>query len=327
MLFDDVVEKIIKHDLEKMIKKQKEDNKEPIWVEKIIKIPVIVDSKNEELEIEYFYNEDEGAVIILKPLYVSQLSSVWDPTYKKVIDKIRAEHADRKLSHSDYPGISVSGVLLGKGSSERHYVAFHNDYKERMAIFDSKISNMDRFLNSADSPTFFEKVWGYFVTPIKAIGRALGFIKHIRTSFHNSDVDVYRLGTQAMLDGVSCGYHSAGAVLAIANGLNNPVKDTDSCCSNSTKDIAEFILNHKKNFDKKAEHILTTMNSAKQSSKNTTPAVSPALVAVAQPVVTESVINQPNQSAAEEPVNVTAENVTYREITECSYYCNQSPPC
>lgn len=131
-----------------------------------------------------------------------------------------------------------------------------------MSIFDSKISAPNQFLHSANAPDLLEKAWGYLTAPFKTFALwAFGIGKQVETSFLGQDVTIHRLETQAMFDGVSCGLHSTGAILEMADLISNNFV--------SMGDIVSSITSKNK-LDLRAERIL-------EKPHVQTPLISPSL--------------------------------------------------
>lgn len=272
MLAAEQIENIIKFHFKDLEKNQANVDDESVWIEKNL-----TDCGSFKVGITYFYNAKKNAVIIACPLLVSPVVGAIEATYAEIEDKI--------CSLPGYQQISISGVLLAKGATERHYVAFHHQSaNSAITIFDSKISNMNRFLSSSDIPNFFERIIGYVMAPIKTIGFALGFGKQVKARFHGHPVDAYRLGTQPMLDGVSCGYHSAGAIVTLvdtlskrepvhSDGITNPT-------ANSADTINDVIFRHKDIYAGIADKLL-------EQSQHTTPPISRALGRVSMPQMSD----------------------------------------
>lgn len=196
-----------------------------------------------EMNVIYFYNKNKNFIIIPSPLAVKQGSGdAAEPSYQTTVDAIKNQIGIRNF------GIGCS--LLGKGAGERHYTALFKEIGDegKVTVFDSKISSPKQFFNSSDAPGFFEKIWGLFNAPFKAFGLwAFEIGKEIQSSFLGNDVAVYRLATQPIFDGVSCGFHSAGAVLNMIDLID---------ANNVTpKEIIHSITNDK-NLDTQAETIL-----------------------------------------------------------------------
>lgn len=210
-----------------------------------------------EQEIFYYYNPEQNAVIIPAPLAVKDMmaSAYYQPNYEIVVQAIKND-----LKQDDF---MISGSLIGKGTGECHYVAFHKDTQGQMAIFDSTFSGMDRFLSSSDKPSFWEKLIGYLQAPFRFIAFSLGFGRKIETQFLDQTINVYRLGTQAALDSVSCGYYSMGAVLSMSEAISQ---------NNGSLETIEQVIKESKDLDLKAEELFLTNDTP----SNDIPAVHPA---------------------------------------------------
>lgn len=167
-------------------------------------------------EMHYFYNAGKNAVVIPAPLAVKPIiaGDSFEPSYEEMVAGIRADLIDNN-------NFSISTSLLGKGAGERHYVAFHQDREGKMVMLDSKVSEPHRFLSSADKPNLLEKAWGYLTAPFRFLSYKLGFTAKVNSQFLSNDIEVHRLGTQPILDRVSCGYHSSGAVLAMSDAIDS----------------------------------------------------------------------------------------------------------
>ena len=129
-------------------------------------------------------------------------------------------------------------------------MAYFRGRDQQQLIFDSKNSNVDRFLRSADSPSLQERILNFFLAPLKALALGLGIGRQVNARFMGQEVSVHRLDTQGMFDGVSCGYHSSGAVLAMAEyiGMNHAYASDDIQTlirhSSGLDNVAERMLEH-----------------------------------------------------------------------------------
>lgn len=225
------------------------------WVrnEVQVQIPVLPDGIN----VVYFYNRRKNFVIIPSPLAVADgQGDAIEPAYQSTVDAIAAQIGSKEF------GIGCS--LLGKGTGERHFTALHRESGKngKMDIFDSKISAPSQFLSSSNAPNLLEKAWGYFTAPFRTFALwAFGIGKHIEASFLAQEVTIHRLETQPFFDGVSCGLHSTGAVLEVADLICYDFVRTDEIIASVTQ---------KNNLDLRAEEILNNTNPS-------VPSVSPSL--------------------------------------------------
>ncbi|MFJ1269257.1 hypothetical protein ACD661_11885 [Legionella lytica] len=198
-----------------------------------------------ELKVTYFYNKNKNFIIISSPLAVKPgRGDAEEPSYQATIEAIK-----NQLGKENF-GIGCS--LLGKN----HYIALFKEAGEegKIAIFDSKISSPHQFFKSPEAPGFFEKVWGLVKAPFNAFGLwAFAIGKEIHCSFLDKDVTLYRLGTQPFFDGVSCGFHSSGAILNIIDLMHTSEV--------TTEEVVLSITNHK-HLDLQAECILNTKDEA-----------------------------------------------------------------
>lgn len=226
-------------------------------------IPTLEDPDG--MNVTYFYNREKNSVVIPSPLAVKDGEGLGaEPSYQATVAAIA-----RQLGTDRF---NICSSLLGKGSGERHYVALYHaqNENEEMSIFDSKISEPKRFFNSSNAPSIWEMAWGYFTAPFKAFGLwAFNIGKQINATFLDQQVAIYRLETQPILDGVSCGYHSTGALLAMIDQI-----DKGEC---STKHITSAIMGNE-HHDQLAETLLNSKEKKKEISS-----VSPALKKVAIP--------------------------------------------
>ncbi len=178
-------------------------NKNLEWEKKTVSVPV---SGILEMEVTYFYNKSKNFAIIPSPLAVKEATGdAVEPSYEPTIAAIADEVGNNNF------GIGCS--LLGKGTGERHYTALYKEQgnEGKIIVFDSKISDPDKFFNSSDAPGFLEKAWGVISAPFKAFGLwAFNIGKDTQATFMNHPITVERLATQPFFDGVSCGYHSSG---------------------------------------------------------------------------------------------------------------------
>jgi hypothetical protein len=233
---------------------KKHFNSEKKWQEKSITVEV----SGIPIEVLYYYNADKNAVVIPAPLAVKKMlsSDFFEPDFEDVIQRI-----EKDLDNKNF---MISGSLIGKGAGECHYVAFHKDNTGKMALFDSKFSDPDRFLSSSDQPTFWEKLIGYLQAPFRFLAFYFGFRHETEAKFLGQEVKVFRLGTQSVLDGVSCGYHSIGAVLTMSEEINR---------GNSSLQAIEQKIKGEKALDFKAEIYFLT----KDAPITNTPEISHAL--------------------------------------------------
>ncbi|MDR3504384.1 MAG: hypothetical protein P4L79_17590 [Legionella sp.] len=196
-----------------------------------------------KMNVTYFYNKNKNFVVIPSPLAVKKGSGdAEEPSYQSAVAAITNQIGNGKF------GIGCS--LLGKGTGERHYAALFKEKGDegKVTVFDSKISSPNQFFNSSESPDFFEKIGGFIQAPFKAFGLwAFEIGKEIKSSFLGKDVTVHRLASQPFFDGVSCGFHSSGAVLNMIDLIGK--KEV------TTEEIILSITTHK-DLDSKAEHIL-----------------------------------------------------------------------
>ena len=191
------------------------------------------------LDTTFFYNQLHHAVVIPEPLSV--IHSTQLPHYAAVKDAIH-----RKLNT---PDISLTTSLLGIGLRERHYVTFHQDRYGNQSIFDSKFSEPRRFLNTDIlQRNYPRKISDYLAIFVNFITYSFGFGKVKRSQYLGSPITFYRLGTQGVWDGVSCGYHTAGAILSISEHIHQ----TGDSSIPSIKSRLEFV----KGLDITAENIL-----------------------------------------------------------------------
>jgi len=208
------------------------------WQEDTIQVHV----QGIAVDVNFFYNRNKNAIVIPAPLAVKEVMAgdFFEPSYQTAISAI-----ETRIGNSRF---SVSTSLIGKGAGALHYVAFHKDHDGRMAIFDSKFSDPERFLNSADKPNLPEKIWGYLTAPIRFIAFKLGFGHTTQSVFLGKEIAVHRLGTQPALDWVSCGYHSGGAVLTMMDVID---QENQPSLASITQTIKRM-----KDMDLKAENLL-----------------------------------------------------------------------
>lgn len=225
------------------------------WQEK--KIAIFLDSGNEiPLELSYFFNKEKNTVVIPAPLAVQRLSTMesFEPSYKEVIDSV--------IKNLNYSGFSIIASLLGKGTGERHYGAIFQDEKGEMVFFDSKLSNSEQFFSSAEQPTRMEKGWGYLTTPFKTLVQYIGhYSNNILGQFLDHEIEIYQLGTQSIFDGVSCGYHSTGAVIAMIDKI-------DESALVSKNDMINLI-SHTQDLDQITDYLIATVTESDIGSDST----------------------------------------------------------
>ena len=183
-------------------------------------VSVAIPGLPEGINVVYFYNKQNNAVVIPSPLAVMDGDGdAVEPSYQATIDAISKVIGDP---------FSLATSLVGKGSGERHYTALYRSLDGEISIFDSKISEPERFLNSSNAPNFFEIIWGGLTALFQSFGLwAFGIGKQVNATFLNQDVVIHRLGTQPLFDGVSCGLYSAGAVLVMADLIDNNQLSTE----------------------------------------------------------------------------------------------------
>lgn len=240
-------------------------NGKPGWERREVGVIIPNLSDPDGMNVTYFYNQEKNSVVIPSPLAVKDGEGLGaEPSYQATIEAI-----SKQLGNTHF---NICSSLLGKGSGERHYVALYHEQNEdkEMSIFDSKISEPERFFNSSNAPSIWEMAWGYLTAPFKAFGLwALNIGKQINTTFLEQQVTIYRLETQPILDAVSCGYHSTGALLAMIEQI-----EQDNC---RTEQITSAIIGNKQH-DRLAETLLSS-----KDNKNKIPSISPALKEVAIP--------------------------------------------
>lgn len=241
----------------------------PSWQEKSVSIEV----SGIPIEVVYYYNRERNAVVIPSPLAVKKMigSNFFEPDFTAVV-----HHIEKDLNSKNF---SISGSLIGKGAGECHYVAFHQDRQGQMALFDSKFSDPERFLSASDKPSLWEKLIGYLQAPFRFIAFSLGFGQVAEAKYLEQNIKVHRLGTQPALDGVSCGYHSIGAVLAMSDEISQN--------NNSSLAKIEQVVKQDKQLDCKAEAYFL----AGDQPISETPAISTALSAM--PRVEEAADSSP----------------------------------
>jgi hypothetical protein len=228
------------NEMNSIIEKHLFGNKE--WEKKDVPVPV---SDALTMNVTYFYNKNKNFVIIPSPIAVKEgAGDAVEPSYHATVCAIKEQMKEEEKNF----GIGCS--LLGKGTGERHYTALFKEKgaNGKMTMFDSKISAPTQFFNSSESPGFFEKSWGFIKAPFKTFGLwAFGAGKEVKYSFLGNNVTIHRLATQPFFDGVSCGFHSSGAVLKILDLIekdSGTAKITSSITSDKQLDLkAEKILN------------------------------------------------------------------------------------
>lgn len=244
------------------------------------------------LALSYFFNEQNNAVVVSQPLAVQAVTdnpNAIEPTFQEIKQAI-----EQSLGGITF---SLSASLLGKGSGERHYVAYHQDLAGSRVIFDSKMSNPDKFLSSANKPGFFERFFAILAAPFKSLALSLGFRRQTMATFLGQAVEIHRLGTQPLLDGVSCGYHSSGALMTMVDYI-------DAQNNVNIVELKTAIVNSA-HLDRRAEALLLF-------SQTSLPVISPALHTLSQgssPILVQSPTifpaeeaNQVNSSESVEPI-------------------------
>ncbi|MCE0721699.1 MULTISPECIES: hypothetical protein [Legionella] len=234
----------------------------PEWEKREVNVLIPNLDDPDGMNVTYFYNEEKNSVVIPSPLAVKDGEGLGaEPSYQATIAAISEQLGTDRFN--------ICSSLLGKGSGERHYVALYHPKNENgeMSIFDSKISEPERFFNSSDAPSLLEMAWGYLTAPFKAFGLwAFNIGKQINATFLDQQVTIYRLETQPILDAVSCGYHSTGALLVMIDHI-----DKGEC---STEQISSAIIGTS-HHDRSAETLL--------SSGDEISSISPALTKVSIP--------------------------------------------
>lgn len=174
----------------------------------------------EGMNVVYFYNQQKNAVIVPSPLAVIEGDGdAIEPSYQATIQAISKVIGDN---------FTLGTSLLGKGAGERHYTAMYRALDGKISMFDSKISEPERFLNSSNAPNFFEIIWGGLSALFQSFGLwAFGIGKQVHATFLNQDMLIHRLETQPLFDGVSCGLYSAGAVMVMADLIDNNQSGTE----------------------------------------------------------------------------------------------------
>ncbi len=176
--------------------------------------------RGKKQKVKYFINP-EGDIIIPYPLGTVEKAGVSSITYDDVVTCIYRKELKIR---------TISGTLVGKGTGERHFVAFnYNPSNDSMQVFDSKFSR-GQFFKSQESPTLGQKIIGALLRSFQILSYAVGInrtysdkfdaLENIGGTRHKVNVKVHRLNTQSTLDGKSCGYFSAGAVIRMIEMLN-----------------------------------------------------------------------------------------------------------
>lgn len=225
------------NEMDSIVTKHLNKNSDWVQMETLVAMPPLPEGIN----VIYFYNESNNAVVIPSPLATkASPGDAAEPTYEATINAISAALGNNKFI--------ISTSLVGQGTGERHYVALYRSPEGEICIFDSKISNPEQFLHSSETPGFFAIIWDALTALFNAFGLwAFGTGKHVHATFLNQDVSIHRLGTQPLFDGVSCGLHSTGAVLVMADLIYNDIT--------SSKEISAAIINSE-GLDTRAENIL-----------------------------------------------------------------------
>lgn len=272
----------------------KEDEK---WEKKEIKIPIPAQEFN--LTVTYYYNKAKNTVLIASPLstMLTTDSDSIEPDFASSVLAIKeALKKSQKIEN-----VNLCGVLIGTGATEMHYVAFYEDTNKKMVIFDSKFSDPDRFLSTSNEPTLWQKVTGFFISMLNFIKISLGFGITLNTKFNGADVDIHRLGTQPIYDGISCGYHSSGAVLVIKNLINE-----------SQEAISQ-------------ENIVKTVLTSKESMMNQANQNWPLSISAEDPDMKRNPFGPLGGSVAEETVNDMEDHVVSHSTTPPQSPLNDPP--
>lgn len=225
------------NEMDSIVTKHLNKNSDWMQMEILVALPPLPDGIN----VIYFYNASKNAVVIPSPLATkASPGDAAEPTYEATVNAISTALGKNKFI--------ISTSLVGQGTGERHYVALYRSLEGEIRIFDSKISNPEQFLNSSETPGFFAIIRDALTALFNAFGLwAFGAGKQVHATFLNQDISIHRLGTQPLFDGVSCGLHSTGAVLAMADLINNDIT--------SSKEISTTIINGE-GLDTRAENIL-----------------------------------------------------------------------
>ena len=128
---------------------------------------------------------------------------------------------------------------------------------------------------------------------------AFGIGRQVNATFSDQPVTIHRLGTQPLFDGVSCGLHSAGAALVIADLIDEGKLSTEQIT---------LAVTSSKNLDVRAEIILSKKKNAQQSSF-----VSPALHVFAKHTQTNTsqlLQQQEHLDTSHPSPNLVGENLT-----------------
>ncbi|WP_133133961.1 hypothetical protein [Legionella parisiensis] len=254
----------------------------PEWEKREVGVIIPNLEDPEGINVTYFYNQEKNSVVIPSPLAVKNGEGLAaEPSYQATITAIE--------KHLGTNHFNICSSLLGKGSGERHYVAVYHAQNEdkEMSVFDSKISEPEQFFNSSNAPSIWEMAWGYLTAPFKAFGLwAFNIGKQINVSFLDQQITIHRLETQPIFDGVSCGYHSTGALLAMIDQI-----DKGEC---GTERITAAIMGND-HLDQSAETLLSSKGKKKEISS-----VSPALKKVAVPDSSSKRGLQPKQKNLEQ---------------------------
>jgi hypothetical protein len=174
--------------------------------------------------IKYYHNSNKNLILFITPIAASDFNLVLNEMNAHLRDDISSCH--------------ILAPLIGLGYSEQHVVtAYRKAKEETLYIYDSKTSDVDKFFNQNDR-SFSKWLLSLFT----------GLLNAARPAYksHKNNIEYRSLGTQSLFDGVSCGYLTAGYLLAAKEAIENDQEisiDTFRNCQDAQQSMTEYMAN------------------------------------------------------------------------------------
>ena len=184
---------------------------ESSWTEQTIEVECVGISCDGTINLDVIYYYNQGKNTILFPGALATASNDCGvPTYQNAVQAVSIQLG--------YSNMNICASLIGNGSFEPHFIAMYQNATCVM-LFDSQVSNdMNHFLSSLNYPT----PEGLKRAALEiAPGMNHRYDSPISGTFLAKPAIMHRLNTELSSDRVSCGYHSCGAVIAMAELIDN----------------------------------------------------------------------------------------------------------
>ncbi len=188
---------------------------------------------NSHTNIEYavYFNQQKNTVCVAKPVQTAA------PTNSSYLPSFCYKNLKQLINNTFGTEIKITGIFLGQGTTERHFVPFLST-QETVTLFDSKDSDLKTFVSSSDRPSLFKKLKQAIGSPFRRIrtyiSHLLGVSRKLTITKENTEYTQYRLATQNVTDGQSCGYIATANLKALVEAhcnfdIDTFVKNTASC--------------------------------------------------------------------------------------------------